>query len=250
MPLAFNWESAPFGLPALVGYLVPLRLAYIGRRLHGGRGRHRRLRVRPGAPPGGRGLGTFIGIAFVLAGRDSLVGWPSTSVQSWTGWLLAGASWWCTAGTAAGAVCMVGVSLALAVLAGQPDALVLLVAVAVFAGVVLAVRRVRPDRRRRSGAAWRDRPGRPAGVASCRRPSCCRGCSCWPVGSNLHRELRIGDGPRPCGPPLIFQGFDGLPVAGSHWFGFPTSSDGELRGIAGRGDGRGGARDAGGGDQR
>ena len=28
MPLAFNWESAPFGLPALVGYLVPLRFAY------------------------------------------------------------------------------------------------------------------------------------------------------------------------------------------------------------------------------
>ncbi len=25
MPLAFNWESAPFGLPALIGYLVPLR---------------------------------------------------------------------------------------------------------------------------------------------------------------------------------------------------------------------------------
>ena len=28
MPLAFNWESAPFGLPALVGYLVPVNFAY------------------------------------------------------------------------------------------------------------------------------------------------------------------------------------------------------------------------------
>ena len=28
MPLAFNWESAPFSLPALLGYLVPLRFAY------------------------------------------------------------------------------------------------------------------------------------------------------------------------------------------------------------------------------
>ena len=28
MPLAFNWESAPLSLPALIGYLFPVRLAY------------------------------------------------------------------------------------------------------------------------------------------------------------------------------------------------------------------------------
>ena len=28
LPLAFNWQSAAFGLPSLVGYLVPLRDAY------------------------------------------------------------------------------------------------------------------------------------------------------------------------------------------------------------------------------
>ena len=28
MPLAFNWQSATFSLPSLVGYLVPLRLAF------------------------------------------------------------------------------------------------------------------------------------------------------------------------------------------------------------------------------
>ena len=28
MPLAFNWQSAAFGLPALVGYLFPLSMAY------------------------------------------------------------------------------------------------------------------------------------------------------------------------------------------------------------------------------
>ena len=28
MPLAFNWQSATFSVPALVGYLVPVRLAY------------------------------------------------------------------------------------------------------------------------------------------------------------------------------------------------------------------------------
>src|SRR6202140_2544851 len=28
MPLAFNWASAPFSVPALIGYLFPLHLAY------------------------------------------------------------------------------------------------------------------------------------------------------------------------------------------------------------------------------
>ncbi len=28
MPLAFNWQSAPFSLPALVGYLAPVRYAF------------------------------------------------------------------------------------------------------------------------------------------------------------------------------------------------------------------------------
>ena len=28
MPLAFNWQSATFSLPALIGYLFPLRLVY------------------------------------------------------------------------------------------------------------------------------------------------------------------------------------------------------------------------------
>ena len=28
LPLAFNWQSAPFSLPSAVGYLVPLRYAY------------------------------------------------------------------------------------------------------------------------------------------------------------------------------------------------------------------------------
>src|SRR5271165_3867123 len=29
LPLAFTWNSAPFSIPALIGYLFPLRLAYI-----------------------------------------------------------------------------------------------------------------------------------------------------------------------------------------------------------------------------
>ena len=28
MPLAFNWQTAAFSVPALVGYLFPLRLAF------------------------------------------------------------------------------------------------------------------------------------------------------------------------------------------------------------------------------
>ena len=90
MPLAFNWESAPFGLPALVGYVVPLRFAYTVGVLvtvvvagTGGYvfGRVLRLGVIASA---------FIGTVLVLSGpMVGLLGWSATSVGSWMGWLFA-----------------------------------------------------------------------------------------------------------------------------------------------------------------
>ena len=69
MPLAFNWQSGTFGLPMLVGYLLPLKLAYtgsvlvtivvagtgayalgrvVGLRPHGGGAGRHHLRIRAG----------------------------------------------------------------------------------------------------------------------------------------------------------------------------------------------------------
>ena len=56
MPLVFNWQSAAFSVPALIGYLFPLHLAYtVGQVVVLVVGGHRRLRPRAGAAPGSAG---------------------------------------------------------------------------------------------------------------------------------------------------------------------------------------------------
>jgi Bacterial membrane protein YfhO len=138
-PLAFNWQSAAFSLPALVGYLGPLRLAYtvqvfttffvagtgayvLGRVL--------RLNVMACA---------LAGVAFELCGSFiGWIGWPVASVVSWSGWILASVILVTRGGHRWRSVLMLSVTLAWAILAGQPDTLVLLVGlVAVFAIVLL-----------------------------------------------------------------------------------------------------------------
>ena len=141
-PLAFNWQSSAFSPPALVSYLVPLRLAYTCQVLL------TLVIAGTGAYVCGRVLRlgvlacTLAGVAFELSGPFvSWLGWPIASVASWTGWVLAGLVLVLRGGHRARAVVLTGFALACAVLAGQPDALVLLVmASAVFVLVMLGVR--------------------------------------------------------------------------------------------------------------
>ena len=138
-PLAFNWQSATFSLPALLGYLVPLRLAYTTQVLAtlaiGGTGcyflgRVLHLNVLACA---------FAGTVFELCGTFmGWLGWPVASVMSWAGWLFAAAILVLRGGRRVRAVAFFGLVLALAVYAGQPDALVLMGCfLAVFVAVVL-----------------------------------------------------------------------------------------------------------------
>ena len=90
MPQAFNWESAPFALPSLVGYLVPLRLAYTAAFLTSmvvaGTGVYVLGRVlRLGV------IGCVMAATvFELSGQFiANLGWPLASVMSWSGWLFA-----------------------------------------------------------------------------------------------------------------------------------------------------------------
>ena len=92
MPLAFNWQSAPFGIPALLGYLAPLRLAYT-------------VQVMVTLVLAGTGVYVFgrvarlgvmacvmAGVVYELSGSFmGLLGWPIASVMAWTGWLFAAA---------------------------------------------------------------------------------------------------------------------------------------------------------------
>ena len=92
MPLAFNWESAPFSLPALLGYLVPLRYAYtvavLATLVIAGTGVYVLARLlRLGV------IGSVLAATvYELSGQFMAnLGWPLSSVMSWAGWLFAAA---------------------------------------------------------------------------------------------------------------------------------------------------------------
>ncbi len=139
-PLAFNWQSGAFSVPALVSYLVPLRFAYtcqvIVTLIVAGTGSYvlcRLLRL-------GVVASAFGGVAFELAGPlFTWLGWPIASVLSWTGWILAGCVLIQRGRHRVPSVVLTGSALACAVYAGQPDALaVLFLGIAVFVIASLA----------------------------------------------------------------------------------------------------------------
>ena len=142
MPLAFNWESAPFSLPALIGYLVPLRLAYtvgvLATLIVAGTGVYLLGRVlRLGV------LGCVMAATvYELSGQFmATLGWPLASVMSWAGWLFAAALLIVRGRHRARDVAFLAVVLAWAVYAGYPEAVVILgVALGVFLMVLLALR--------------------------------------------------------------------------------------------------------------
>ncbi len=222
MPLAFNWESAPLALPQLVGYLVPVQFAFTVGVL---------VTVAvagTGAYVFGRVLhlgvlsSSLVGTVFVLSGPVfSFLGWSSTSVSSWAGWIFAFAVLVVRGRTRLRWVCGLALTIAMSIYAGHPEtAFLLLVGLAVFLAVLLV------DQVRRLGG-WNQvlRPvldlivAGAAGVALS-APLLLPG---WQL---LNQSGRAGTGnyssisiPDHGLLQFIFQGFDGLPVSGSHWFG-------------------------------
>ena len=139
-PLAFNWQSAAFSLPALLGYLFPIRLAYtvqvLATLVIGGTGvyllsRVLRLSVLSCA---------FAATVFELSGSFiGWLGWPVSSVVSWSGWILAAAILVLRGRNRTRSIAFFSLVLACAVYAGQPDTLVLLAFVLAVFVIILAV---------------------------------------------------------------------------------------------------------------
>jgi len=127
MPLAFNWQSSSFSVPALISYALPLRYVYtsqvIATLVFAGTGAYalgRVLRVRILAC-------VFLGVAFELSGPFfAWLGWPIAAVASWTGWILAGLILVMRGRHRVRYVMFTGIAVACSVYAGQPDALILL----------------------------------------------------------------------------------------------------------------------------
>ena len=219
-PLAFNWQAGTFGVPALLGYLFPLRLAYT-------------VQVMTTLVVAGTGvfvLGRVMRLGVVGCAMAATVyelsgpflawlGSPITSVMSWAGWLFAAALLVVRGRHPARDIAFFAIVLACAIYAGQPDTLVNLgSALVVFLAVLLGLR----------GSRWGGsgpirRPvfhtllatGAGAGLSA---PLLLPGLQLLPdsirTGKNLSQAV-----PARSIVLMVFQGFDGLPVAGSRWFG-------------------------------
>jgi hypothetical protein len=220
LPLAFNWQAASFSVPALAGYLAPLHLAYTVQVLVAlalaGTGVYVLARVL--------GLGVLgcvmAATVYELSGPVvGWLGWPVAWVMAWAGWLFAATVLVLSGRRRARAVVLLAVVVACVVYAGQPDTMALLgLAVAVFVATVALLRA--------TGAGDGAPVLRPlgdlvvAGVAGA-----ALGAPLLLPGVQLtSASVRGAKGSSQVLPlsdlvHVIVQGFDGLPVAGSHWFG-------------------------------
>jgi Bacterial membrane protein YfhO len=223
MPLAFNWESGPLSLPVLIGYLLPVRLAYTAQVVVtivvAGTGVYVLGKVlRLGI------LGCMMAaIVFELSGYFiGNLGWPLASVWSWGGWLFAAVVLVLRGEKRSLAIVFLAVIVALAIYAGNPeDQLLLVLSAAIFALAMLVFRLPALG-----GSGPIRRPAIDLGLsaiagAALAAPLILPGLQ-LARGSN---RTTVGPDLFPKGLPpqellhLIFQGFDGLPLSGSQWFG-------------------------------
>jgi len=220
LPLAFNWQSATFSLPSLVGYLFPLHLAYtvavVLTLVIAGTGVYVLGRVL--------GLGvlacTMAATVYELSGPFmGWLGWPVAGVMSWAGWLFAATILVVRGGHRVRSLAAFAVVLALVLYAGQPEIVVLLgVALLVYLVVLLGLR-----------AHWLGGSGpirRPVlDVAMAVVAGAALGAPILlPGGQIASGSIRRAVGFYGALPGhdlihILFQGFDGLPVAGSRSFG-------------------------------
>jgi hypothetical protein len=147
MPLAFNFGSGVFSLPALISYLTPLRLVLwiqiLVSIVVGGTGAYffgRILRLHPFAC-------AIAGTTWVLSGPFwGYLGLPDTSVMSWAGWQFGAVVLIVRGKHRLASVALFAVAFAFSIYAGNPQIeLVILIPLVVFFAVLLLYRRLVPD---------------------------------------------------------------------------------------------------------
>ncbi len=141
-PLAFNWQSAPFSITSIVGYLLPEHWAYTSSvvlsAMIAGTGAYLFGRVlRLGV------LGSAMaGVTFVLCGSFvGVLGWPAATVASWLGWLFAAIVLVVRGRRRTWSVAFLAVIVAQTVYAGQLDMLAIVaIATMLFVFALFAIR--------------------------------------------------------------------------------------------------------------
>ena len=229
MPLAFNWQTAAFSLPALIGYLFPLSLAFtvqvIVTLVVAGTGVYALCRVlRLGAL-----ACVFAATVFELSGPMlGWLGWPHSAVLSWSGWLFAASLLVVKGGHRIRHITFLALVIAAMVYAGQAEVLTLSgLALLVFLVTLFAQRSrllrgsgpvLRPVVDLSIGALAGGALGAPLLLPGYQVIS----ASQRAVPGGDPGEIIQGNPPLPLHnlTHLAFQGFDGLPLAGTHWFGY------------------------------
>lgn len=217
-PQMFNFESAVLSLPDLVGYLFPLSASFLVavavKLLLAGTGTYVFCRVL-GARPAAAAFG---GITFMLSGSFSnWLGWPLSDVVAWSGWICA----LCVLAYRSPKrryVVLLAVAVAFAFYGGFPEAYALaLYAIGAFLGVGgLAVLM-----RRRSVAPFgilRIGGGVAAGVALA-APLLLPGAQLLSISERGAAAAHDSTRAASALSLLVSQGYYGLPLRGSVWFG-------------------------------
>jgi hypothetical protein len=147
MPLAFNWVSAVFSVPSLVGYLFPLRYAYtvgiVVTLVLAGSGGYvlgRVLRL---------GVIGALTVASIFELSGPLVAWlgfPQSQVGAWGGWLFAAGLLIVRGGRRAASIALLSVVIAGAIYAGHPETLTTLLGATVLLVFLMLLSRALPSR--------------------------------------------------------------------------------------------------------
>jgi hypothetical protein len=142
MPLAFNWQTAPFSLPALVSYLFPehwsFTAAAVVNMVVAGMGAYVLGRVMRLGVVASAAVGTI----FELSGPFAAwLGYPFPSVLSWAGWIFAFGLLLLRGRHRTGCIVGLAVSVAFSLYGGAPEGfVVLMMATGCFFVVFLACR--------------------------------------------------------------------------------------------------------------
>jgi Bacterial membrane protein YfhO len=223
LPLAFNWQSAVFSVPSLLGYLVPLRNAYtVGvfvTLIIAGTGSYvlgRTLRL------GMIGALTIATIFELCGPLIAWLGYPQAQTMAWGGWLFAAGLLVLHGRRRIPAIVFLAVITACAIYSGHPETLiVMMLATVLFLAAILASGGLN-GRLGFAGAAI----VRPAGdaviaiVAGAALAAPLLLPALQITTSSVRSSAVTGAGVPSHGLfYLLFSSFDGVPVTGSFAFG-------------------------------
>ena len=222
VPLAFNWQSAAFSVPSLIGYTVPLRDAYtagvVTMLVIAGTGGYvfgRVLRL---------GLLGALTVMAVFELSGPLIAWsgyPQSQVAAWGGWIFAAALLILRGEKRILSITLFAVSTAGAVYGGHPETLITTMSAALLFFVLLVVSRALPARLQfPRGPVLKPVVDLAVGVAV---GAALSAPLLLPGAQLVTQSVRASGGSAPTLPLhdmlyLVFSNFDGTPVPGSYPF--------------------------------